>query len=307
MHSLKNARNQLIFLSVFLLAISVILVSLHFGGYLLPLEGGVYMGFYTALLAWLASILAIAANIGLAFLIIIRQQSRSLTEIVKKNMKIFSLSVVLLIVILLLVQFSTPYLVYVERGIGDGVAPPILLSLAPSLSILAMVGLIIYALRVLVPQQAKIEQQGHRPQAASTGRTDLQVIEQDESKQPSTQGQVSSAELALVGSIIDPQDVARLISGAQPADEIYTRDEIQTRKNIAEWIMSSVKGTGHVAKTKLEAEFEKQFPPTYVPLFNSVLYDLVYQDKLEVVKEGGRMMVGIPKKSEGNSINKNSS
>lgn len=99
---------------------------------------------------------------------------------------------------------------------------------------------------------------------------------------------VSIQDLKLVESFVSRRDFDLLSGQSQSGED---RDLIQTKANVAEWILLSLRLGGKVAKTKLESSFEEQFPKIYVPLFNSVLYDLIYKGKVDSVKEGSRMML----------------
>jgi hypothetical protein len=113
---------------------------------------------------------------------------------------------------------------------------------------------------------------------------------------------VSVQDLKLVEQFVSRRDLDILAGQTQTGED---RDLIQTKANVAEWILLSLRLGGKVAKSKLESSFEEQFPKIYVPLFNSVLYDLIYKNKVDSVKEGSRMMLFL--KEEGTEGGNNTS
>ncbi|MEM0117408.1 MAG: hypothetical protein QXV32_03080 [Conexivisphaerales archaeon] len=287
-----------------LLSLILLVVVLHFGGYLKGIEGGVYMGFSTALLAWVAFFLALAADMGMVLLLILRSQSSTLSLLYRRH-RILSIALPLsFLAAIAVLQFGTPYLGYIEAGVSQGIAPPILLSLAPALSILAVIALMLftwkfrYLQKVSVPEKAKVEVvQNTFPQVREqTGPTDIptapSAIHSSEGKKS-----IAKEQLELISSILDNQEMQKLVDSELIVDSAQDRDQLQTRKNIEQWILESVRASGRITKNRLEADFERQFPPVYLALFNSVLYDLVYKDKLVISREGSRTIIALPSKN----------
>jgi len=66
-----------------LLSILLLLIILHFAGYLAQLEGGVYVGFGTALLAWTATIIAILADASIVVMFVLHGHSISVLRLYK--------------------------------------------------------------------------------------------------------------------------------------------------------------------------------------------------------------------------------
>jgi len=167
----------------------------------------------------------------------------------------------------------------VEAGISDGIAPPILLGIAPLLSMLAIVGLILYSWKTkLLSRSIAVGEQ----KAGEINQP--KQVQEDLSSKEAAKGQ-----LELISSLLDKSEMQKLVGAEWGYDE--SRDRLQTKKNIETWILESVKAANRVSKSRLEAEFERQFPTAYLALFNSVLYDLVYRDKLEVIREEGKTMI----------------
>jgi hypothetical protein len=267
-----------------ILSILLLLVILHFAGYLARFEGGVYVGFGTALLAWTATIIAILADASIVLMFVLHSRSVSILRLYKKYRLLFIILPLSLVALILVVQFGTPYLRYMEAGISDGIAPPILLGLAPLLSMLAIIGLILYSwkTKLLSGNIAPIKERAieiNQPKQ----------LEAFVSPAPSTPKEAAKEQLEIISSILDKSEMQKLVSGEWAYDD--SRDRLQTKRNIETWILESVKAADRVSKNRLEAEFERQFPSTYLALFNSVLYDLVYKDKLEIIREEGKTMI----------------
>jgi len=262
-----------------LLSILLLLIILHFAGYLAQLEGGVYVGFGTALLAWTATIIAILADASIVMMFVLHGHSISVLRLYKKYRPLFIAFPFAFAALILILQFGTPYLRYVEAGISDGIAPPILLGIAPLLSMLAIVGLILYSWKTkLLSRSIAVGEQ----KAGEINQP--KQVQEDLSSKEAAKGQ-----LEMISSLLDKSEMQKLVGAEWGYDE--SRDRLQTKKNIETWILESVKAANRVSKSRLEAEFERQFPTAYLALFNSVLYDLVYRDKLEVIREEGKTMI----------------
>jgi hypothetical protein len=262
-----------------LLSILLLLIILHFAGYLAQLEGGVYVGFGTALLAWTATIIAILADASIVVMFVLHGHSISVLRLYKKYRPLFIALPFAFAALILILQFGTPYLRYVEAGISDGIAPPILLGIAPLLSMLAIVGLILYSWKTkLLSRSIAVGEQ----KAGEINQP--KQVQEDLSSKEAAKGQ-----LEMISSLLDKSEMQKLVGAEWGYDE--SRDRLQTKKNIETWILESVKAANRVSKSRLEAEFERQFPTAYLALFNSVLYDLVYRDKLEVIREEGKTMI----------------
>jgi hypothetical protein len=262
-----------------LLSILLLLIILHFAGYLAQLEGGVYVGFGTALLAWTATIIAILADASIVVMFVLHGHSISVLRLYKKYRPLFIAFPFAFAALILILQFGTPYLRYVEAGISDGIAPPILLGIAPLLSMLAIVGLILYSWKTkLLSRSIAVGEQ----KAGEINQP--KQVQEDLSSKEAAKGQ-----LEMISSLLDKSEMQKLVGAEWGYDE--SRDRLQTKKNIETWILESVKAANRVSKSRLEAEFERQFPTAYLALFNSVLYDLVYRDKLEVIREEGKTMI----------------
>jgi hypothetical protein len=262
-----------------LLSILLLLIILHFAGYLAQLEGGVYVGFGTALLAWTATIIAILADASIVMMFVLHGHSISVLRLYKKYRPLFIAFPFAFAALILILQFGTPYLRYVEAGISDGIAPPILLGIAPLLSMLAIVGLILYSWKTkLLSRSIAVGEQ----KAGEINQP--KQVQEDLSSKEAAKGQ-----LEMISSLLDKSEMQKLVGAEWGYDE--SRDRLQTKKNIETWILESVKAANRVSKSRLEAEFKRQFPTAYLALFNSVLYDLVYRDKLEVIREEGKTMI----------------
>jgi hypothetical protein len=105
---------------------------------------------------------------------------------------------------------------------------------------------------------------------------------------------VTIQDLKLLESFVSRRDFDLLVGQTQTSED---KDLIQTKANIAEWILLSLRMGGKVTKTKLESNFEEQFPKIYVPLFNAVLYDLIYKNKVDSIREGSRMILFLKEES----------
>ncbi len=210
---------------------------------------------------------------------VLHGHSISVLRLYKKYRPLFIAFPFAFAALILILQFGTPYLRYVEAGISDGIAPPILLGIAPLLSMLAIVGLILYSWKTkLLSRSIAVGEQ----KAGEINQP--KQVQEDLSSKEAAKGQ-----LEMISSLLDKSEMQKLVGAEWGYDE--SRDRLQTKKNIETWILESVKAANRVSKSRLEAEFERQFPTAYLALFNSVLYDLVYRDKLEVIREEGKTMI----------------
>jgi len=272
-----------------LLSVVILVLVLHFAGYLSQIEGGIYVGFGAALLAWTATIIAIVADACIVVMFVLHSQSISVVKLYRKYRLLFVVLPAALVGLIIILQFGTPYLTYVELGISDGIAPPILLGLAPLLSMLAIVGLIMYSWKTSLLSGSIVANKEKPVELNISAKPEPAEVPLATSA--ASQKEAAKEQLKMISSILDKSDIQKLVSPEPLWGYDESRDRLQTKRNIETWILESVKAANRIQKNMLEAEFERHFPATYLALFNSVLYDLVYKDKLEIVKEDGKTMV----------------
>lgn len=268
-----------------LLSLLFLLLALHFAGYLNSVEKGVYLGFNIALMAWLAFIISISANVAIFSLIVLRSRSISFAKAYNRHKSGFVASFLILITIILILQFWTPYFKYLESGVSDGIAPPILLTVAPILSLIAIISVLLYSWRIdaskfTSEEYFELKQRSKADKSAHVFGTTQE--EEEHYKQ-------SVHQLKSLVSFIDSYHQTKEL---KPEIE-YNNDLLQVKRNIERWILDTIGGSGSISKARLTSEFEKQFPKTLVALFNSVLYDLIYKDELEMVKDNEKIIVRI--------------
>jgi hypothetical protein len=308
-------------------------------GNISKLAEGVHAGFAVSLLTWVAFVFSLIAGLGLITLVALSRRPEPPSRIIARNKRLVVEIILGLAALIALAQFATPYPSYIELGILQGNVPSVLMGVAPALSFISTLGIIIYVwsakapspvvgrnggiesservdeVRTVIPVQAPSKvvtatSSAKPARTESSKQTPVGVIlpskgaETEASARTGQPGKlepppgVSAETLIRVGTIIAPHDPSILTNPTMPADGGSDRDAIQTKKNVSEWILLSLRIGGKVPKTKLETGFEDQFPRIYVPLFNSVLYDLIYQGKVEAVKEGNRMMISLAKGQE---------
>jgi len=309
-----------------LLFVGLLFGSLQWSGYLGSIANGVSVGYSVAVLIWLSSIFSLIAALFLVLLFILHSRGISFIAVVSRRKKLVTMLVVTLVAVLLVVQYGTTLLFPIERGVADGVAPPALIEISSIISLFSVLGALIF-----VGQGPKVDDrllntnggsfQAHSAVAsskehpanketlhiASSAQTQQESItapQASSTKQESVttldvapQAKVEDEVIKKVSEIVSPTDLTILTSQASSLSQ-SERDALQTRKNIAEWIILSLNIGGKTPKGRLEMAFEEQFPKVYVPLFNSVLYDLIYQGKVESTKEGNRMMISLPKEGQ---------
>ncbi|MEM3638188.1 MAG: hypothetical protein QXX17_07485 [Conexivisphaerales archaeon] len=311
-----------------LLFIVVLVGSLQWAGYLGSIGNGVQVGYPVAVLIWLSSIFSLVAALSLALLFILRSRGVSLSSIVSKRKKVLLLFIVIVLAIILGIQFGTSLLTPIERGISEGVAPPALMEISSLVSLFSVLGALILIRQGSGPAELLSTANGGsaspspvieanreptssevkfqpapavQPQRQTQTQQQTSYAQQEALSTSSSSAQVKVEEdvLKKVSTIISPSDLP-LLTSSPPSSSLSQseRDALQTRKNIAEWIILSLNIGGKTPKGKLEMAFEEQFPKVYVPLFNSVLYDLIYQGKVETSKEGNRMMIFLPKQEQ---------
>lgn len=305
--------------SYLLLLIITLISFLGYTGYLSNIAAGAPVGYPASAVIWLSSIFSLIAAIFLILMLIFRVKNLSLSDELSKRKSFVAIIVVAAIALFLILQYATNTLVPIERGIVDGFAPPSLLEISSIITLFAVFGLIIFKGEGLVINKNLSSTNGGsivQPlQTAMDSSASLKSVsqsyeqerkEQTFSSQPSMKPEVPAASsepklddeiFKKVSGIISPDDLTKLTS-PQPTISQSEKDALQTRKNIAEWILLSLRIAGKTPKGKLETSFEEQFPKLYVPLFNSVLYDLIYQGKVESTKEGNRMMISLAKSEQ---------
>jgi hypothetical protein len=298
----KGARRLAVVLAVFA-ALIITLAGLQLGtNYLVGIEQGVHAGFEAALLTWVAFVVSLLANLGLIVIFAIGKREEPLSKLVSEYKRQLLLVLGILVALFLFFQFGTSTLLYIELGIIQGNVPPVLIGAAPALSIFAMVGILAY-IWVYRPRVTVVHVDGgtHSIKAQEvTGSNTAEKSVVSEVNRVASHAGVSEEDMAKIGTILSPEDMAALMLPAKSDSGEFSRDEIQTRKNIAQWILQSLKGGVRMAKSKLEVDFERQFPNSYIPLLNSVLYDLVYQEKVEMTREGARTMLSLPRQTRQN-------
>lgn len=236
------------------------------------IEEGSHVGYLPAVLTWVAFIASLIAMAGFcAYVAATTGPAIVRSSFTKRNVLI---AVLVLVGAALALQFGTRVFTPLESGIASGVAPLALTWIAAVLTLFANLGFVIFVARNSVYK-------GERSMTkVNTGR----MVSQTKAKETHTVAQIKQIDV-LIG---DPQDAALLAEDVtQERRSVYNRDAIQTRNNIAEWIVACISSEGKMAKKDLEQKFSEQFPRTLWPLFNSVVYDLVYQNRLAFAKRDG--------------------
>ncbi len=329
MIALARTLKPIILWAVYLLLfIGLLLGSLQWAGYLGSIANGIPVGYSVAVLIWLSSIFSLIAALFLVLLFILHSRGISFVAVISKRKKVTALLLVIVVAFLLAIQYGTSLLLPIERGVAEGVAPPALIEISSVISLFSILGALI-----LIGQGPKVDNRllntnggslqtgpsfasSNERSAANEMLSKQTVSAPQPQKEPVSNPQVSSTKqepapalaattqakvedevIKKVSEIVSPNDLSILTSQSSSLSQ-SERDALQTRKNIAEWIILSLNIGGKTPKGRLEMAFEEQFPKVYVPLFNSVLYDLIYQGKVESTKEGNRMMISLPKEEQ---------
>lgn len=309
-----------------LLFIGLLLGSLQWAGYLGSIANGIQVGYSVAVLIWLSSIFSLVAALFLVLLFILHSRGISFISVISRRKKVATLLLIVVIALFLVIQYGTSLLLPIERGVSEGVAPPALIEISSVISLFSVLGALIF-----IGQGPKVDGRllntngGSLQTGPSSAISNEDMLTKDalnrqtvpapqQQKEPAaqvsnikqepvpgfataTQVKVEDEVMKKVSEIVSPNDLSILTSQASSLSQ-SERDALQTRKNIAEWIILSLNIGGKTPKGRLEMAFEEQFPKVYVPLFNSVLYDLIYQGKVESTKEGNRMMISLPKEEQ---------
>lgn len=306
-------------------ALLIFMISILFSsGYAGRMYSGVNVGYGAAVITWLSFIFSFAAFIVLAIFGLMSFRGKQPVDVIKRNKKFFFLILVAILAALFAVQFGTNLLIPIESGVADGVAPPVLMMISSLLSVFCISSILIYimssqrpmagpaslanggqteasitAQQPLILGNAKQSESSFTPTSTPISQPSLhsekQIQEQKVVEQLSEHKPKDEEVLKRLSEIVWPNEPANQSTSVTSTMNQSEKDALQTRKNIAEWILLSLRIGGKVAKSKLELNFEDQFPKVYVPLFNSVLYDLIYQGKVESIKEGARMMLSLAK------------
>jgi hypothetical protein len=236
------------------------------------LEGGSKIGYVPAVLTWVAFIASIVAMAGFC----IYAASIAGPPVIRSGLrrKNILFGALVIIVLFFVLQFGIGVFNPLESGIASGEAPLALTWIAAILTLLANLGFVIFFAR-----------SGSQARLIPPARAQSQSLEDEGLTKQAKQIDV------VLG---DPQDAALLAEDfVQTKKGGYDRDAIQTRNNIAEWIVATISSDGRMPKKELEQRFSEQFPRVLWPLFNSVVYDLVYQNRLIFVQEGGMEVIAL--------------
>ncbi|MDG6934659.1 MAG: hypothetical protein JRN68_08155 [Nitrososphaerota archaeon] len=245
------------------------------------LEGGSNIGYVPAVLTWVAFIASVAAMGGFCTYVVATAGPPYVrSSITKRNVAI---GIVIILAIFLILQFGLHTFAPLESGIASGEAPISLTWIAAVLTLLANLGFVIFV--------SKYRSNGKGGEAANLGFAVISEGSQAESRAAEGRRMKTKTIDVVLG---DPQDAA-MLSGNFDSSRAggYNRDAIQTRNNIAEWIVTCVSIEKKLAKKTLESRFSEQFPRTLWPLFNSVVYDLVYQNRLVLEGERGSELISL--------------
>jgi hypothetical protein len=269
---LKPRPRRKISAAVLLVLIAILVLLSRIPG----VEEGIKIGYPYSAFVWGAFILSLAAVFVFGVHLYLRWRLPEAGTGQRPYYRFMIAALLALAALIIFLQFGTGYLRPIEQGILDGYAPLSLGWAAAIITLLINAGLV--ADSYLWSRRAS----ARGPEISGARGSSPQQV--------GGVGAVASVKGRRMEVIVgNPQDVSVLTgSSTERKGSPFDRDEIQTRNNISEWILSSLPPHVPLDKDTLEEKFEEQFPKTLWPLFNSVLYDLIYRNKVVMRKENQR-------------------
>jgi len=271
------------------------------------LESGVPANFGVALVTWVAFALSIFVLGYVLFDFAVEKRQDEMAKLGFTKARAGAVVLVAGLAVILYLQLGTPYFVAIESGILAGEVPLALTGVTSAVWLIVLGSILLrHQLRNITfanglnpKEPAVTELPASDPVIAPPAPTQQSVQPQPSVPGPPIRLIMDSSSITLedirrVGTIMAQKDVEALTAHGSPAIGEADRDFLQIKKNVSEWIILSLSIGGKMPKQKLESSFEDQFPKKLLPLFNSVLYDLIYQNRVQSTRDGTKMMISLP-------------
>lgn len=262
------------------------------------LLSGTHVGVYTSVFIWLTFIATVViATFGI-LTVLVRAAGRNRHN--KTLVKLLTGVLVLAIGIISLgvAQAEFHGVSYIIAGIEAGEAP---------LSLLALSSIITVTTGVLISADVKLWGSWiHRmtdKNVTDGSYSDIRLGIRDDFSGAKRIGEIDwasekptdeSKEMRVVLDSMGGNHVIARVQIGKSGSIRFDKDSLQARNNIEQWIIFRLETLGPVTKSRLEREFGKSFSDQFVSLFNSVLYDMLYREKLLMGNEGETVVIGLP-------------
>jgi hypothetical protein len=248
------------------------------------LGNGVGMGVNLSIATWFAFLV----TVGVLYFGLLRRLLASISKSVSQYRSRLrfgiAISVLAALEALYIVQVNGGYLSSLLHGIAQGYVPLGILLLESGVCVGMAFWRLVSPKPVSVPSQMGVSTYS----IGELQRTGLREVDWEGKGEREEPREIR----VLVGD--EPDSPVLELEIAPSQKSVYTRDDIQTRSILADWIIKTLQKESPLEKATLEESFRASFPSLYVSLLNSVLYDLVYKNKVLLVVEDRGIMLALP-------------
>ncbi|MDG6933414.1 MAG: hypothetical protein JRN68_01825 [Nitrososphaerota archaeon] len=271
---------------------------LTLAGLIGQLSSGTHVGVYNSVFIWLTFIATLVFAAYEILIILVRAAGRNRQGKGPAPLLVGVPALVICAVSLVVVQAEFHGVSYIVGGVEAGEAP--LSLLAFSSIITALIGVLIFAdVRLWEGWSYRMTGQNHSGESYPDTRAGIRadfsgarrIGEIDwASQKPADE----SKEMRVVLDSIEGNHVVARVQIGKRGPIRFDKDFLQARNNIEQWIIFRLETLGPVTKSRLEREFGKVFSEQFTSLFDSVLYDMLYREKLLMGNEGQTVVIGLP-------------